>query len=367
MLRILLVATLLGLQANWTPARPDFRWSFPRDHWAHPDYRTEWWYFTGQLAAAGDTAPRFGYQFTFFRIGVLREPPRLDSDWATQMLVMGHAAVTDLSTGRHLFSEVLVRAVPNLAGFGAEGDSMLVWSRAPAGTPGRWTLRWTGDGFRFSARDSAQRLAFDLEAAPTKPLVFQGPNGFSRKGPGPTSASLYYSFTRLATTGTLALDGAAYAVRGESWMDKEFFSNSLTDDQVGWDWFSLQLTDGRELMLYLLRDSSGATTWSSGTLVSPTGAPRWLDRTAFTVRPSGTWTSPATGAAYPARWTVSVPSAGLILDIEPLVSAQENRSRILPPLFYWEGAVRVRDNTGRPAGRGYVELVGYGSGRRPAL
>jgi predicted secreted hydrolase len=320
------------------------------------------------VAHGGDPVPRFGYQFTVFRVGVLPERPDLASDWAAQMLFMGHASVTDLATGRHWFGEVLYRATPLLAGFGPPGDPVIAWSRATAGTDDRWSLAWQDGGFTFRMRDDRTGIAMDLATEPRKPLVFQGPNGFSAKGAGPTAASLYYSFTRLTTRGTLRLPGFEGAVTGTSWMDKEFGSNQLGRHQVGWDWFSLQLDDRRELMLYLLRDSTGATDFASGTLVDQDGRPRYLARDDFAIRATARWTSDSTAAAYPARWTIEVPSAGLALDVEPLTADQENQSRIVRGLFYWEGAVRVRDaRAGRSAGRGYVELVGYGTGLRPAL
>jgi len=178
-----------GDAEHWLQARPDYAWSFPRDHWAHPGYRTEWWYFTGHLAEAGNPGRRFGYQFTFFRIGLLRERPPLTSAWAASDLVMGHAAVTDVGGQEHRFSEVLFRAAPLLGGFGALPDPRLAWSRAPAGTDGDWTLKWNGDGFDFEMRDAAARFALALETHAAKPLVLHGPNGLSRKGGGATAAS----------------------------------------------------------------------------------------------------------------------------------------------------------------------------------
>jgi predicted secreted hydrolase len=368
LLRVGVLGLLLLATDPWRPATRDYLWRFPRDHWAHPEYKTEWWYFTGHLAPAGDSAPRFGYQFTVFRVGALPQRPDLASDWASQMLFMGHAAVTDLATGRHLFSEVLYRATPLLAGFGAPGDPVIAWSRAGAGTDDRWTLGWQDGGFVFRMRDDRVGLAMNLATRPRRPLVFQGPNGFSAKGTGPTAASLYYSFTRLDTRGTLRVPGFEGAVTGTSWMDKEFGSNQLARHQVGWDWFSLQLDDGRDLMLFHVRDSTGATDHASGTLVDQEGRPRFLARADFTIRPTASWTSDSTGATYPSRWTIDVPSAGIALDVEPLAADQENDSRLLRGLFYWEGAVRVRASRGgRPAGRGYVELVGYGKGLRPAI
>jgi predicted secreted hydrolase len=368
--RLAKAAVLAGsfaLQGDWTPARPDYRWSFPRDHWAHPSYRTEWWYFTGQLQAADDTARRFGYQFTIFRVGFLRRQPVLNSDWVAQMLVMGHAAITDLGSGEHHFSETLYRAIPLLGGFGEPGDSLVAFSRGPAGTEDRWTLRWTGGGFDFAMADRRQDLAFDLRTTPARPLALEGPNGFSRKGDGPEAASLYYSYTRLATSGSLRSGGRDFRVQGTSWMDEEFGSNQLGPGQAGWDWFSLQLDDGRDLMLYLLRDTTGTTDHAGGTVVPGSGSPHYLAADAFTVRPLAQWTSAETRATYPARWAIEVPGEALRLEVVPLLADQENRSRLVRGLYYWEGAVTVRDAAGRSVGRGYVELVGYGKGLRPAI
>jgi len=352
-------------RAAWLAARPDFSWRFPRDHWSHPGYRTEWWYFTGQLAGPADSVARFGYQFTIFRVGLLPDTPAWRSSWNATDLVMGHAAVTDVRTGRHVFTEVLYRAVPLLGAFGGPGDPLLAWSLAPPGTPARWTLAWNGAGFDIAMRDDQQAIAFALATRATKPLVFQGPNGYSRKGATGGAASQYYSFTRLATSGTLRVGADTVTVRGESWMDQEFGSNQLAGDQVGWDWFGLQLDDGRDLMLYVLRDSTGGASHAKGTLVAPDGRAQWLEAAEFSVTASARWRGP-TGTEYPARWRVRVPLAGLDLAVEPRLAAQENRSRLVPGLAYWEGAVDVRAG-GRRTGRGYVELTGYGARTRLPL
>lgn len=363
-----LVAAALALawaqgEPAWRLAQPDYPWSFPRDHWAHPEYKTEWWYLTGHLRAADGR--RFGYQFTFFRVGLLAERPPLDSRWAAGQLLMGHAALSDLDGGQHYFSEVLYRVTPLLGGFGAHPDSLIGWSRGPAGTAGRWTLRWNGAAFDLAMADDAQGLALELQTRPLKPLVFQGPGGYSRKGEGPSAASQYYSFTRLATQGTLRVGGAQLAVQGESWMDQEFGSNQLGSQQVGWDWFSVQLDDGRDLMLYLLRDEAGAVDHARGTLVGADGAARYLERGEFAVRATDHWTSPQTGAQYPAGWTLSLD--GQTWSLEALLADQENRGAAAGKLFYWEGAVAVRDQAGNTCGKGYVELTGYGTGRRPGI
>ena len=362
----LIAPAVLHAQDRWTPARPGYEWHFPGDHWAHPAYRTEWWYFTGQLTDEADSTRTFGYQFTFFRVGVALAPPETGSDWATQMLVMGHAAIGDFRAGSHTFSEILYRAVPMLGGFGAPGDSLLAWSRGPTGTRDRWTLRWTDSSFAFAMADDRQGTGLELNAVPERPVLLQGPGGLSRKGPSEGAASLYYSFTRLATSGTLRTGGRTYRVRGRSWMDKEFGSNQLERHQVGWDWFSLQLDDGRDLMVYMLRDSAGTLDYAHATLARPGQPPMYLERGQFEVRALAHWTSPVSRARYPARWQIIVPAANIDIEVQPVMEDQENRSAFMTRMFYWEGAVVVRGN-GRRIGQGYVELVGYGNGMRPAL
>ncbi|MFQ5893180.1 MAG: lipocalin-like domain-containing protein, partial [Nitrospinota bacterium] len=291
-LALVLLLAAVAWAAEWKTARPDYVWSFPQDHWARAGYRTEWWYFTGHLTATASPERRFGYQFTVFRVGLAAERPELASAWNATDLIMAHAAITDLADGRHRFSELLYRTVPFLGGFGRWPDPLIAWSRAPAGTDGTWTLRWNREAFDFAMRDDAQGMAFALSTRPAKPLVFQGPGGFSRKGQGTGAASHYYSFTRLSTEGALLLDGTTFTVRGESWMDKEFSSTQLADHQAGWDWFSLQLEDGREIMLYVLRDKAGGVDFAQGTIVSKKGEARYLARQDWSVRATRTWTSP---------------------------------------------------------------------------
>jgi predicted secreted hydrolase len=369
--RFVLCALLLVASASraddWKTARADYPWSFPRDHWARRGYRTEWWYFTGNLAAEGEPARRFGYQFTFFRIGLLPGRPGFDSAWAARDLIMGHAAVGDPASGRHVFSELLYREAPFLAGFGEFPDSPIAWSLGPPGTDGRWTLRWNGTAFDLEMRDDARGTAFRLSARPLKPLVFQGPGGCSRKGAGPAAASQYYSFTRLETEGELRLDGKSLRVRGESWMDREFGSNMLSPGQVGWDWFSLRLDDGREIMLYLLRDAGGRVDFASGTLVDGEGRAKYLKPDDWVLRVTGRWKSPRTGAEYPARWTLDLPGERIRAEIRPEMADQENRGRLAGGLFYWEGAVSILGPGGDRVGSGYVELTGYGTGNRPGI
>ncbi len=364
MTRVALVLSLALAAGEWRVAVPEYPWSFPQDHWAHDGYRTEWWYLTGHLQAESDRTRRFGYQFTLFRIGVLNEPVELDSDWASTSVIMGHAAVTDLASGEHVFAETFYRETPLLASFSDYPESRIGWSRGPAGTEGLWSLDWNGNGFDVAAVDTRQGMSFRLETNADKPLVFQGPGGFSRKGTDSSAASQYYSFTRLATTGEVELDGERFSVRGESWMDKEFSSSHLGENQVGWDWFSLQLDDGRDVMLYLMRTADGSVDYASGTLIDGQGVAEYLTMGDFVVDVLETWTSPSTDARYPSRWRVRLPSAGLDFELRGLAADQENRSRLPGRVYYWEGAVEV---SGGVTGRGFVELAGYGDGNRPPV
>jgi predicted secreted hydrolase len=351
-----------GELASWATPTLEHRWQFPQDHWAKPDYRNEWWYFTGQLE--DDAGARYGFQLTIFRIGLLRERPAIASTWATRGAVMGHAALSELATGTHRFSEVLWRDVPLLGGFGAFPDPVLAWAHAPAGTDGRWTVAWNGEAFDLAFEDRAQGLSLRLATRPEKPLAFQGPNGLSRKSAREGFASLYTSFTRLAATGTLSAGGRTRPVKGRAWMDRELSSSQLAPGQVGWDWFALQLADGRDLMLYVLRRADGGADFRSATLVAADGVTAWLGPDEWSVRATSRWRSPATRADYPHGWEVVV--RGERLRVEPAFAGQENVSR-LARLHYWEGAVRVVRPDGEPAGEGYVELTGYGERNRPPL
>ena len=348
-------------------AHPGYPWSFPRDHWQHPDFRTEWWYFTGILEEASDSSKRFGYQFTLFRVGLSPDPPGLDSIWATRQLLMGHAAIGDFESGAHRFTDLLYREIPLLSGFGAYPDPRIAWSRAPAGTSGEWDLAWNGEAFDFKMKDDERGVGVDLSTHPLKKLVLEGPGGFSRKGSDEGAASLYYSFTRLATSGTLTLGGRTLQVKGESWMDREFGSSQLQGDQVGWDWLGLRLKDGRDVMLYVMRNRRGAAVFRKATLVTAAGDPRYLPDAAWSLRATATWKSPHTGILYPSVWALEIPGEGLKLEIHPLLQDQENIGRRSARLRYWEGAVRVQDPGGREVGEGYVELTGYGENNRPPI
>lgn len=365
---VVLVALAQAGDPVWRQAAAGYPWAFPRDHHAHPEYKTEWWYVTGHLFPVDEPgAEPLAMQQTFFRIGLTRDAAAdTGSAWAARDLVMGHAAVADPARGQHVFSEVLWRAVPLLGGFGAPGDSLLAWARAPAGTDDTWSIAWVDGAFALRARDDRQGLRYELRAQPTKPLVLHGDGGFSAKNAAGSAGSLYVSATRLAVTGTVWRDGVPVAVEGQAWLDQEVFTSTLADQQTGWDWLSLQLDDGRELMLYRLRDARGATDFALGTLIEVDGTSGTLTADAWSWQPGRTWTSPDTGAAYPIAWRLRVPSADLDLELEASMPEQENVST-RSGVHYWEGAVRARTADGAPMGRGFVELTGYGEGSRPPV
>ncbi len=329
-----------------------YTYHFPRDHFAHDGYRTEWWYFTGHLRAPD--GHRFGYELTFFRIGLEPKPShwgKSQSKWYAYQLYPAHFAITDVSDGNFRYAETLAR---DALGQGAASQSAL---RVVANG---WSLTGT------SAVRPVMRLhafnggdALDLTLRPSKPPAINGQGGISRKGTCASCASHYYSFTRIATKGTLEYGGVRYAVDGVSWMDHEYGSDELQANQSGWDWFSLQLNDGREVMLYRLREKNGKVTpQSSGTLVERNGATTYLPLSAFSVRSTATWVSPHTHATYPAGWIVRVRGVARPLRITPDVADQE----LANPggTTYWEGAVTISDAaTGRKLGAGYVELTGY--------
>jgi predicted secreted hydrolase len=334
-------------------ATEGYQYAFPRDHGAHEDFRTEWWYYTGQVKTK-DGRP-FGYQLTFFRRGMPRHQVRtLPSQWAVTQLYLAHFAVSDLSKGHFHYAEKISRA--GLGKAGAARDRLHVWidqwsAESPSTAPGTQTLHATdGD------------LALQLTVSPEKSLVVHGTQGISRKGAAAGQASHYYSFTRLATTGTLSIGTERFDVTGSSWMDHEFGSADLDKDLVGWDWFSLQLDDQRELMLYRLRRADGsADPVSSGTIIDRDGLGHHLSIGDFTLEPTSYWTSQTSHARYPQRWQLTIPSEQLSLELVPLMAEQELSTTRSTQVTYWEGAIKTTGTAqGQPIhGQGYMELTGY--------
>ncbi|MBV8202331.1 MAG: carotenoid 1,2-hydratase [Acidobacteria bacterium] len=391
---------------------------FPADHGSHPEYRTEWWYFTGNLAARDGR--RFGFQLTFFRSALAPAASplasRRASAWATRQVWFAHFAVTDAAGRRFVACERWERQALGLAG--AQASPFHVWvgpwtavAAGPdvAGTPPMRLTAFSGGAAcsdrggapagaageaaaGVAAGEPAGEAAIDLLLTAELPPVPQGDHGLSSKSGEPGNASYYYSLPRLAAAGTLRLRGERLAVSGSAWMDREWSTSSLAAGEVGWDWFALQLDDGWELMLYRLRRRPPAVAAAGGaaagvpprataaaaaadladpaslvTLIAPDGGTERFPLAALRFAATATWTSPASHVRYPAGWRLTLPAAGLAafdLGVQPLLDDQELRLSFR----YWEGAVTARGiHGGRPVtARGYVELTGYGeAGARP--
>ena len=324
-----------------TPGRP---LHFPRDHGSHPLYRSEWWYATGWVNDASGNA--YGVQVTFFRNrpGVAESNP---SAFAARQLVFAHAALADPRRGRHLHDQRAAREGYGLAG--AAEETTRVWI-------GDWLLALADDA--FVARIAAREFTFDLRFALTEPLLPQGDGGFSRKGPATVQASYYYSAPQLAVSGTIAAAGITASVTGAAWLDHEWSSEYLAAEAAGWDWTGINLADGGAMMAFRIRDKSGGAFWAAGTLRGADGRTRTFspDRVRFV--PLRSWRSPRTGVTYPVAMRVTADDTELVL--EPLFDDQELDSRASTGTIYWEGAVRA-SVAGREAGRGYLELTGYGA------
>ena len=347
--------------------------SFPADHGPHNDFQTEWWYYTGNLTA--ETGEHFGYQLTFFRRALAPPDQRTgrDSAWTADQVYMAHLALTDVSGGKHYAFEKLARGAAGLAGAQAEPFRVWLedWSVGKADLV-KTGMRGSGDNqilsphplipaeLRAAAKDpaSGHDLNLDLNLTDIKGPILQGDRGYSRKGPEPGNASYYVSMPRMATEGTITINDRTFSVDGLSWMDHEWSTSALGAEQAGWDWFSIQLDDDTDLMLFQLRRADGTVdAFSSGTLIAADGSTRTLGPGDFSLQSTGQWRSPRTGGEYPAGWRVTVPSADLRLTIIPWLADQE----MDVSQKYWEGAVKTEGtrNGQRVAGNGYVELTGY--------
>jgi predicted secreted hydrolase len=324
---------------------------FPRDHGAHPNFKTEWWYFTGNLKDAQERP--FGYQLTIFRQGVQFKPAQPTSQWAVRDFYFGHFTISDVAGDQFRVAEKVSR--------GALGEAKTATGGMDVAL-GPWTIRQTypDEQMHLVARDA--EMAIDFTEKPQKPLVLEGVGGLSQKANGAGEASYYYSYPRLATSGRLSVGGKSYDVSGLSWFDHEFSTSSLGKDQVGWDWFCIQLENQEEIMLYAMRDVSGAMDPNSeGTWVKADGTTERLVPGSFSMTKMGTWRSPQSGAVYPAGWHIVVPGHRADLTVTPAMADQELRLTKMGALDYWEGACSV---AGRVAdvpvkGVGYTELTGY--------
>ena len=350
------LSELLGSKRpeGYAIARSPRAFTFPRDHGPHPEFRNEWWYLTGNLE--DDSGRRFGYEFTLFRFSLTPQSPEqsVSSSWKTNQVYIAHFAVTDKENRKFHVAQRAARGAIGLAG--AQSMPFRVWiedwsiagdKNALSGeSPEHWQLDVEGG-----------KMGLQLDLLAEKPIVLNGEDGLSQKSDEIGNASYYYSISRLRSTGTLQVGDEQFRVTGTSWLDREWSSSALADDQLGWDWFALQLSDGSDLMFYNLRKSDGSQDrHSAGTWVGEGGQARHLDRDEVIIRETGTWESPR-GGIYPGRWELRVPSLDLNLTITPVIPDQE----LVTTVRYWEGAVDVTGSRGGRgiSGRGYIELTGY--------
>ena len=315
---------------------------FPQDHGPHPAFATEWWYLTGNLDT--QEGRRFGYQLTLFRVGLRPGEAAKDSEWRSNQVYMGHLAISDIAGGQHYSAERFARAAAGLSG--AQVQPFSVWL-------GPWRLQSDGGFFPLKLEAQADDFGLTLQLQQgDKPMVLQGERGLSRKSATPGNASYYYSCTRLPTTGEVRIAQHSFGVEGDSWMDREWSSSALDREQAGWDWFALQLRDGRELMFYQLRTREGQMhAFSRGTLVEQDGSVQSLLPEQVRLTPLRYWETDD-GTRYPVEWRLEVPAVGLDLEVQAVFDDQLMDHTV----EYWEGAVDV---AGSHRGRGYLELSGY--------
>jgi predicted secreted hydrolase len=340
---LLLAGAVQAAAPGFAPVTPARQLVFPQDFGAHPGHRTEWWYVTGWLDTP-DGKP-LGFQVTFFRSRSEHDPAN-PSAFAPTQLIVGHAALSDPASGRLLHDQRSARE-----GFG------LAWAKS--GTTnvklGDWTMRRNADG-RYQVSVRGGELAFELQLAPTQPLLLQGDAGFSRKGAKPEHASYYYSEPHLNVTGKVTRAGKPLQVKGSAWLDHEWSSQVLETNAAGWDWTGINLDDGGALMAFQIRGKDGGKLWAHATLRDAAGHVTQYNPGQVSFTPRQTWKSPRTGASYPVATTIT--TGALTWRLAPLQPDQELDSRRSTGAVYWEGAVRV-ERDGRRLGRGYLELTGY--------
>jgi predicted secreted hydrolase len=342
----ILLLLLFASAPEYRQALPGYRYQFPRDHFEHPDFRTEWWYYTGNVHATD--GHRYSFELVFFRQGEHKDPGNA-SVWRIDDLYLAHLALTDIDGQRFRYYKRLNRSGPGIAG--ASAAQSRVWN-------GNWAAKWDAATGAQTLSAVAEDIRFTLRLTPRTAPVINGENGISQKAAGAGKASYYVSFPRLEAAGTL--NGAEVA--GTAWMDHEWFTHQLEPDQQGWDWFSVQLESGAELMLFQLRHADGGTdAWSSGTYIAGDGRATHLKRADFQLQPLDYWTSPQTGGRYPMRWRITVPSLHITLECAAAMNNQELVAEDASSPSYWEGAVTY---SGTSRGAGYLEMTGYNKAMR---
>lgn len=330
---------------------------FPEDHGPHENYRTEWWYYTGNVS--DQTGLAFGFQLTFFRFRIgdgtndSTENGFKTSAWRTSQLILAHAALSDIDAEKHHQAEQMARQALDIAGAVQENDKTKVFIK-------NWSLEMMPQQHRLEA--DSRGFSFQFTLTPLKSPVMHGDQGYSRKGQKAESASCYYSFTRLKAEGMVKVGNKPFKVKGFAWMDHEFSTNPLEPDLVGWDWFSIQLDNHTELMAYFLRQQDGTfSDKSSATFVTKEGESIHLSRPELDLQILDTWKSRQTDAVYPSRWRLKIPGMNLNLDIRPALADQEMKTPETTEVTYWEGSIVVDGfyDGEKISGKGYTELTGY--------
>ncbi|MBV9081038.1 MAG: hypothetical protein JOZ62_00050 [Acidobacteriaceae bacterium] len=352
---LLLLFLVPACAQQWKMALPGYQYRFPRDHFSHPGFQGEWWYYTGNLRAPNGR--RFGFELTFFRFGIHlpeQAADRITVTWRPDEVYLAHLALSDIDGHEFYHTERMNRAGPGLAG--ASLDQLGCWN-------GNWRVRWTSLTAETQHLEAvSDRFTLTLNLRPAKPFVINGRNGVSQKGPQPGEASHYITFTRLLATGELRRHDSPFQLSGLAWMDHEYFTEAPHGSVTGWDWFAMQLNNNEELMIYRLRQKSGQPDpYSSGTYVNAAGWAQFLEASQFSLSPGGEWRSPSSGARYPLEWKISVPSLGLELTEKTALTNQELFTNGSTAPTYWEGAVTYSGMMrSQPVnGVGYLELTGY--------
>ena len=332
--------------SGYTRAIDAWDWEFPRDHGEHPDFQTEWWYYTGNVSTEDER--RFGYQFTVFRRAISPENHISDSEWRTDQIHMAHFTISDISNQTFYHDVRYSRAGAGLAG--ATADPLYrVWLED-------WqVIAENEDATQQHITVHSSEFSLDVQLEQVKPPALQGDNGLSKKSNTVGNASYYYSLSRLVTDGTLTINGETFEVTGNTWMDHEFSTSALSGNMQGWDWFGLIFDNDTELMVGQIRTIDGNLDPTfGGLLIYPDGTTRYLSSTDFSITATDTWDSPHTGATYPAGWDIEVlGDDGFAFTVTPLQSDQELHGT---GIEYWEGAVQI---AGDVTGYGYAELTGY--------
>lgn len=347
--RLLLAAGMAGLTAGTGPARalPAKALQFPRDFGAHPGFRTEWWYITGHASAG---ARAFGFQLTFFRSRV-DATQGMVSKFAAKQLIFAHAAVTDVQGNKLWHDQRMAREGFDIAS--ASQQDMAIKLRD-------WSLQ--SQGRSHHAHLPAADFALDLRFAETQPVLLQGKQGLSRKGPEEKQASYYYSLPQLATTGSLQVKGQKFEVTGKAWLDHEWSEEILHPSATGWDWIGMNLDDGSALTAFRLRDKEGNALWDGGSFRSAKGDVYPFSRGEVIFKPVRRWKSPLSQASYPVEWLVRTPAD--IYTVRAVIDNQELDSRQSTGAIYWEGLSELIDSNGKRVGRGYLEMTGYAAALR---